>query len=259
MNPHQTSAKAYVDDGRLPFEVRNGALGFIILLDALNSWQLVRELKGAMGLPSAASFKHVSPAGAAVSVPLSDELARAYFADDLVLTPLAKAYARARGADRVASFGDWIALSEIVDQLTERLISRAVSDGVIAPGFDYEAIEILSKEQGGRYRMIEIDPNYFPWYEVTRTVFGIRLQQSRNNAVGWDQRLSSVMTINKTLPDSAKRDLTLAVITLKYTQSNSMCLALDGQVIGIGAGQQSRIQGARLVNGDNHSGPRCLK
>ncbi len=247
MNPHQTPAKAFVEEGGLPFEVRNGSPGFINLLDALNSWQLVRELKSATGQPAAASFKHVSPAGAAVGVPLSDALAQAYFVADVDLSPLATAYARARGADRVSSFGDWIALSDVVDESTARLIRREVSDGVIAPGFTREAVELLSQKQGGRYCMMEVDASYEPPPRETRTVFGVRMEQGRNDVAGWAEQLANVTTAGSELPDSAKRDLTVALITLKFTQSNSMCLALDGQVIGNGAGQQSRIHCTRLA------------
>ena len=252
MNPHQTPARAFVERGTLPFEVRNGSPGFINLLDALNSWQLVRELRAATGLPAAASFKHVSPAGAAVGVPLSDTLAQAYFvapsvADGASLSPLGAAYARARGADRVSSFGDWIAVSDVVDESTARLIRREVSDGIIAPGFTPEAAQLLSGKQGGRYCMLEADPDYEPPDEETRTVFGVRMQQGRNGASDWTAQLSNVTGAEEGLPESARRDLTVALVTLKYTQSNSMCLALDGQVIGNGAGQQSRIHCTRLA------------
>ena len=247
MNPHQTPARAFVEQGALPFEVRNGSPGFINLLDALNSWQLVRELRAATGMPAAASFKHVSPAGAAVGVPLSDTLAQAYFVDGPALSPLAAAYARARGADRVSSFGDWIALSDVVDESTARLIRREVSDGVIAPGFTPEAAELLAAKQGGRYCMLEADPAYEPPDEETRTVFGVRMRQGRNDASDWAAQLASVTGADGGLPDSARRDLTVALVTLKYTQSNSMCLALDGQVVGNGAGQQSRIHCTRLA------------
>ena len=247
MNPHQTPARAFAGEGELPFAVRNGSPGFINLLDALNSWQLVRELSAATGLPAAASFKHVSPAGAAVAVPLGDELARACFVADLDLSPLAAAYARARGADRVSSFGDWIALSDVVDESTARLIRREVSDGVIAPGYSDEALDLLTKKQGGRYCVLEIDPAYEPPQRETRTVFGVRMEQGRNDAAGWSGQLANISTARTELPDSARRDLTVALVTLKYTQSNSMCLAVDGQVIGNGAGQQSRIHCTRLA------------
>lgn len=247
MNPHQAPARAFAERGALPFEVRNGSPGYINLLDALNSWQLVRELRAATGLPAAASFKHASPAGAAVGLPLSDALAQAYFVEGMELSPLAAAYARARGADRVSSFGDWIALSDEVDESTARLIRREVSDGVIAPGFTPEAIAVLSQKQGGRYCILQADASYEPEEEETRTVFGVRLLQRRNDASGWRERLSGAATGNAPLPESAVLDLTTALIAVKYTQSNSVCLAADGQVIGNGAGQQSRIHCTRLA------------
>ena len=247
MNPHQKPARAYVDAAALPFEVRNGSPGYINLLDALNSWQLVRELRAATGLPSAASFKHVSPAGAAVAVPLSDTLASAYFVDDVELSPLATAYARARGADRISSFGDWVAVSDTVDEPTARLLRREVSDGIIAPGFSDEALDMLSKKQGGRYTVLQVDPDYQPAELERRTVFGVTLEQGRNDVPAGPEQLENVATSAKSLPDAAKRDLVVALTTLKYTQSNSMCLALDGQVIGAGAGQQSRIHCTRLA------------
>ena len=247
MNPHQKPARAYVDAAELPFEVRNGAPGYINLLDALNSWQLVRELRAATGLPAAASFKHVSPAGAAVAVPLSDTLATAYFVDDVELSPLATAYARARGADRISSFGDWVAVSDTVDEPTARLLRREVSDGIIAPGFSDEALDILCKKQGGRYTVLQVDPDYQPAELERRTVFGVTLEQGRNDVPAGPEQLENVVTSAKSLPGAAKRDLVVALTTLKYTQSNSMCLALDGQVIGAGAGQQSRIHCTRLA------------
>ena len=247
MNPHQTPARAYAGDGELPFTVRNGSPGYINLLDALNSWQLVRELRAATGLPAAASFKHVSPAGAAVGVPLSPELARAYFVDDVELSPLATAYARARGADRISSFGDWAALSDPVDGPTARLLRREVSDGVVAPGFSDEALELLVQKQGGRYVVLEVDPAYEPPEVEERTVFGVRLEQRRNAAVAGPEQLENVVTAEKTFPETARRDLMVALTALKFTQSNSMCLAVDGQVIGVGAGQQSRIHCTRLA------------
>ena len=247
MNPHQAPARAFAERGALPFEVRNGSPGYINLLDALNSWQLVRELRAATGLPAAASFKHASPAGAAVGLPLSGALAQAYFVEGMELSPLAAAYARARGADRVSSFGDWIALSDEVGESTARLIRREVSDGVIAPGFTPEAIALLSQKQGGRYCILQADASYEPEEEETRTVFGVRLQQRRNDASGWRERLSAAATGNAPLPESAVLDLTTALIAVKYTQSNSVCLAADGQVIGNGAGQQSRIHCTRLA------------
>jgi phosphoribosylaminoimidazolecarboxamide formyltransferase/IMP cyclohydrolase len=247
MNPHQKSARAYVTDGKLPFEVLNGSPGYINLLDALNSWQLVRELKAATDLPAAASFKHVSPAGAAVGVPLSETLAKAYFVDDIGLTPLATAYARARGADRISSFGDWVALSDEVDETTARLLRREVSDGIIAPAYSTEALEILTKKQGGRYTVLQVDPGYTPAETDIRTLFGVTMEQNRNGAVADPEQLSNVVTKDKAFPEGATRDLIVAQTALKFTQSNSMCMALDGQVIGAGAGQQSRIHCTRLA------------
>ena len=247
MNPHQVPASAYMESGSLPFQVKNGSPGFINLLDALNSWQLVKELKKATGMPAATSFKHVSPAGAAIAVPLSEQLAKAYFVENLDLSPLAIAYARARGADRVSSFGDWIALSDEVDESTAKLIRREVSDGVIAPGFSDQAYEILSQKQNGRYCMLEVDENYIPDDEEKRTIFGVKLKQGRNITKNWHEQIQNVVTANKILPDSAQRDLIVALITLKFTQSNSICFAYDGQVIGNGAGQQSRIHCTRLA------------
>ena len=231
----------------LPFTVLNGSPGYINLLDALNSWQLVRELKVATGLPAAASFKHVSPAGASVAVPMSDTLAKACFVDDMELSPLATAYARARGADRISSFGDWVALSETVDESTARLLRREVSDGVIAPGFSEEALATLTKKQSGRYVVLQVDPEYTPAEVETRTVFGITMEQGRNNVMAGPEQLTEIVTKNKKLPDGARQDLIVALTALKFTQSNSMCMALDGQVIGAGAGQQSRIHCTRLA------------
>ncbi len=247
MNPHQTPARAYAGGGSLPFTVLNGSPGYINLLDALNSWQLVRELRAATGLPAAASFKHVSPAGAAVGVPLSLARARACFVDDVELSPLAAAYARARGADRISSFGDWAALSDPVDEPTARLLRREVSDGVIAPGFSDDALALLKQKQGGRYAVLEADPAYEPPALEERTVFGVRLEQRRNATVAGPEQLEKVVTATKTLPEAARRDLIVALTTLKFTQSNSMALALDGGVIGVGAGQQSRIHCTRLA------------
>ena len=246
-NPHQQPARAFARSGALPFTVLNGAPSFINLLDALNSWPLVRELKHALGMPAAASFKHVSPAGAGVGTPLSDALKRAYFVDDVELSPLATAYARARGADRISSFGDWAALSDPVDMATARLLRREVSDGVVAPGYEDEALELLKRKQGGRYCVLQMDPSYQPGDVETREVFGVTLEQRRNDRVAGEDQLQEVQTCNKELPDSARRDLLVALTTLKYTQSNSMCLAVDGQVIGVGAGQQSRIHCTRLA------------
>lgn len=246
-NPHQKPARVYVKTGKLPIRVLNGSPGYINLLDALNGWQLVRELKAALGLPAATSFKHVSPAGAAVGVPLSDVLKKAYFVEDLDLSPLAVAYARARGADRMSSFGDWIALSDPIDVPTAHLIRREVSDGVIAPGCEPEALDILRRKRNGRYTVVEIDPDYEPPEMESREVFGITFEQRRNDAHIGDAMLQNVVTRNKDIPDSARRDLIVALIALKYVQSNSVCLALDGQVIGVGAGQQSRVHCVRLA------------
>ena len=246
-NPHQAPASLFRQEGPLPLRVLNGAPGYINLLDALNGWQLVRELKGALGQAAAASFKHVSPAGAAVGVPLNDTLRQAYFAGDLALSPLAAAYARARGADRVSSFGDWVSLSDVVDEPTAILLRREVSDGVIAPGYEPEALEILSKKKGGGYRILQIDPDYEPPEVEQREIFGLTFQQRRNDAIPGLDDLDNVVTANKTLPESARRDMIVALIALKYTQSNSVCYASDGQVIGVGAGQQSRIHCTRLA------------
>jgi phosphoribosylaminoimidazolecarboxamide formyltransferase/IMP cyclohydrolase len=246
-NPHQKPARVYTKEGALPIQVLNGAPGYINLLDALNAWQLVRELKQALGLPAAASFKHVSPAGAAVGIPLSDVLKKAYFVEDLELSPLATAYARARGADRMSSFGDWVALSDPIDVLTARLIRREVSDGVIAPGCDPEALEILRRKRNGKYTVIQIDRAHEPPEMETRDVFGVIFEQKRNDVRIGDPMLQNVVTQNAAIPDSARRDLIVALVALKYVQSNSVCLALDGQVIGAGAGQQSRVHCVRLA------------
>jgi phosphoribosylaminoimidazolecarboxamide formyltransferase/IMP cyclohydrolase len=246
-NSHQKPARVYVEKGELPFEVLNGAPGYINMLDALNSWQLVRELKEAVGLPAAASFKHVSPAGAAVGIPLTDALRKSYFVEQADLSPLAAAYARARGADRMSSFGDWIALSDEVDLLTADLIRREVSDGVIAPAYQPEALDILSKKRNGRYVVIQMDPGYEPREVEIREAFGLFLEQKRNDAVIEEGMLSNVVTSNKDVPKAAVRDLLVAQVALKYTQSNSICLAVEGQVIGAGAGQQSRIHCTRLA------------
>jgi AICAR transformylase/IMP cyclohydrolase PurH len=234
-------------NGDLPFEVLSSAPGYINLLDALNAWQLVRDLNQATGLPAAASFKHVSPSGAAVAIPLSETLRKIYFVDDMELSPLATAYARARGVDRMSSFGDWIALSDTVDAPTARLIRREVSDGVIAPAYEPEALEILKKKKQGKYVVIQIDPAYEPDLTETRDVFGVTLEQRRNDRPITRADFTSIITKNKTLPESAIRDLLIASITLKYTQSNSVCFAADGQVIGVGAGQQSRVHCTRLA------------
>ena len=240
-NPHQSDARAYSPSGKLPFAVLNGAPGYINLLDALNSWQLVRELKEALNLPAAASFKHLSPAGAAVAVPISDALQRAYFVDDLDLSPMATAYARARGADRLSSFGDWVALSDEVDQPTARLLSREVSDGIIAPGYQPEAFDILKKKKGGSYPILQMDESYVPAGPETRDVFGVVLEQTRNTKAINTDILTNIVTKNKEVSPDAERDMILATLVLKYTQSNSMCFAFDGQVIGNGAGQQNRL------------------
>ena len=225
----------------------NGRPGYINFLDALNSWQLVKELKAATGLPAAASFKHVSPAGAAVGVPMPPELQKSCFVDDLELSPLACAYARARGADRMSSYGDWIALSDECDAQTARLISREVSDGIIAPGYSAEALEILKTKRKGSYSVVQIDPEYVPTPVEHKDVFGITFEQGRNNAVIDESLLTNFVTDSKTFSAEAKRDLLVALITLKYTQSNSVCYAKDGQAIGVGAGQQSRIHCTRLA------------
>jgi phosphoribosylaminoimidazolecarboxamide formyltransferase/IMP cyclohydrolase len=246
INPHQVPARV-VTDGPLPFKVLNGAPGYINLLDALNSWQLVRELRQTLDLPAAASFKHVSPAGAAVGLPLSDQLRQAYFVGSDELSPLATAYARARGADRVCSYGDWVALSDRVDVATARLLRREVSDGVIAPAFEPAALEMLVKKRGGRYTVLQIDPEYQPPEQETRQVFGVTFEQRRNAVVPGFDLLDNVVTRRRDLTVEARRDMLVALITLKYTQSNSVCLVADGQVIGNGAGQQSRIHCTRLA------------
>jgi len=246
-NPHQVPARVYMPGADLPFEVLNGSPGYINLLDAFNSWQLVKELRQATGLVAAASFKHVSPSGAAVGLPLSAALEQAYFVDGLELSPLAAAYARARGVDRMSSFGDWVALSDTVDIPTAKLISREVSDGVIAPGYEPEALEILRKKKGGRYSVLAMDPDYEPAQLETRQVYGITLEQKINYHPITDDDFKNIVTQNQTLPESAIRDMIVAWIALKYTQSNSVCYALDGQTIGVGAGQQSRIHCARLA------------
>ena len=247
-NPHQAGARCSMADGRdLPIEPLNDAPSYINLMDALNAWQLVRDLKRALGLPAAASFKHVSPAGAAVAAPLDETLSASYFVADRDLSPLATAYARARGADRLASFGDWIALSDVVDLPTADLIRVEVSDGIIAPGYEPEALEILKKKKGGQYRILQIDPDYAPDATEQRQIFGVQLAQQRNDFIPDDAFFHNIVTARKDLPASARRDLTVATIALKYTQSNSVCLALDGQVIGTGAGQQSRVHCVRLA------------
>ena len=247
-NLHQSPARVYMaDSAELPINVLNGSPGYINLLDALNSWQLVCELKAALDQPAAASFKHVSPAGVAIATPLPEALKKAYFVDDIELSPLATAYARARGADRLSSFGDFIALSETVDVSTAGLIAREVSDGVIAPAFEPAALEILKNKKGGKYAVVQIDPAFEPPATETRQVFGITFEQRRHDRLVTPDDFSNIVTVKKDLPPTAIRDLTLAWITLKYTQSNSVCFVADGQAIGIGAGQQSRIHCARLA------------
>lgn len=248
-NPNQVPARVFIQQGNLPITVLSGRPGYINLLDALNGYQLVRELSTALSLPAATSFKHVSPAGAAVGVPLTDTLRRIYFTGDDELTPLAAAYARARGADRMSSFGDFIALSHPCDVPTAKLIAREVSDGVIAPGFDEEALAILKKKRKGAYTILQIDKAYEPEALEHKMCFGITFEQGRNALAIDDTLLDTLPTQNKGLPEPAKRDLILSLITLKYTQSNSVCFALDGQAIGIGAGQQSRIHCTRLAAG----------
>ena len=252
-NPNQKPAKIYMQDGsERPIEILCGRPGYINFLDAFNSWQLVKELKEALGLPAVTSFKHVSPTSAAVGIPLSEKLKKACFVDDiegLDESPLACAYARARGTDRMCSFGDWVALSDVCDVTTALLIKREVSDGVIAPGYEPEALEILKSKRKGSYNIVQIDPNYVPAVQETKQVFGITFEQGRNNFEINRELLSNIVTENKDLPESAVRDLIIALITLKYTQSNSVCYAVDGQAIGVGAGQQSRIHCTRLAGG----------
>ena len=248
-NPNQKPSRIYMDDDRdLPIEVLSGRPGYINFLDAFNGWQLVRELKAATGLPAATSFKHVSPAGAAVGLPLDETLRKIYWVDDMgELSPLACAYARARGTDRMSSFGDFIALSDVCDKDTASLIKREVSDGVIAPGFTDEALEILKAKKKGNYCVIKIDENYRPAPLEHKQVFGITFEQGRQELPIDDELLSNVVTENKEIPEAAKRDLKIALITLKYTQSNSVCFVKDGQAIGVGAGQQSRVHCTRLA------------
>ena len=250
-NPNQKPAKVYMKDGKdLPFEILCGRPGYINLLDALNSWQLVKELKAALHLPAATSFKHVSPTCAAVGLPLSEKLLKACFVDDipnLNLSPLACAYARARGTDRMSSFGDWIALSDICDETTALVIKREVSDGIIAPGYTEKALEILKSKRKGNYNIIKIDESYVPDPIETKQVFGVVFEQGRNNFEINEGLLTNIPTASKELPPEAKRDLIISLITLKYTQSNSVCYAYDGQAIGVGAGQQSRIHCTRLA------------
>lgn len=247
-NPNQKPSKIFMQDGELPVEVLNGKPGYINFLDAFNSWQLVRELKAATGLPAAASFKHVSPAGAAVATELSDTLKKIYFVDDLELSPIASAYAMARGADRMSSYGDWVALSDTCDVQTAKLLQREVSDGIIAPDYTPEALEVLKTKRKGSYNVVKIDPNYVPDPIEHKDVFGITFEQGRNELVIDENMLmQNIVTDNKELSEEAKRDLLIALITLKYTQSNSVCYAKGGQAIGVGAGQQSRIHCTRLA------------
>ncbi len=250
-NPNQKPAKIFMKDGsELPIEILSGKPGYINFLDAFNSWQLVKEIKEATGMVAATSFKHVSPTSAAVGLPLSDKLKKACFVDDIAdldSSPLACAYARARGTDRMSSFGDWIALSDVCDLKTAEIIKREVSDGVIAPGYDEDALALLKTKRNGNYNIVKINPNYVPAAQETKDVYGITFQQGRNNFEINEALLQNVVTTNKELPESAKRDLIIALITLKYTQSNSVCFAVDGQAIGVGAGQQSRIHCTRLA------------
>ncbi len=250
-NPNQKPAKIYMaDNSELPIEILSGRPGYINFLDAFNSWQLVKELKEALGMPAATSFKHVSPTSAAVGIKMSDTLKKACFVVDiegLDVSPLATAYARARGTDRMSSFGDWIALSDVCDVTTAKLIKREVSDGVIAPGYEPEALEILKSKRNGNYNIVKIDPDYVPAPQEVKQVYGITFEQGRNNFEINNELLANIVTANKEMPDSAKRDLIISLITLKYTQSNSVCYAVDGQAIGVGAGQQSRIHCTRLA------------
>lgn len=248
-NPNQKPSRIFMKNGaELPVEVLNGKPGYINFLDAFNSWQLVKELKAATGLPAAASFKHVSPAGAAVATELSDTLKKIYFVDDLELSPIASAYAKARGADRMSSYGDWVALSDTCDAQTATLLAREVSDGIIAPDYTEEALEILKTKRKGNYNVVKIDPNYTPEPIEHKDVFGITFEQGRNELkIDEEMITANIPTKNKELPPEAKRDLLIALITLKYTQSNSVCYAKDGQAIGVGAGQQSRVHCTRLA------------
>ncbi len=251
-NPNQKPARIYMENGELPIKILSGRPGYINFLDAFNAWQLVKELKEALGLPAVTSFKHVSPTSAAVGIPLPEKLKKACFVDDiegLDESPLACAYARARGTDRMCSFGDFVALSDVCDVTTALLIKREVSDGIIAPGYEPEALEILRSKRKGNYNIVEIDPNYVPDPIERKQVYGITFEQGRNNFEINEALLENVVTANKNIPDSAKRDLIVSLITLKYTQSNSVCFAVDGQAIGVGAGQQSRIHCTRLAGG----------
>ncbi|MCI8385358.1 MAG: phosphoribosylaminoimidazolecarboxamide formyltransferase [Acutalibacter sp.] len=246
-NPNQKPSRIFMQQGELPVQVLNGKPGYINFLDAFNSWQLVKELKQAAGLPAAASFKHVSPAGAAVYVPLSDTLKKIYFVDDLELSPMASAYAAARGADRMSSYGDWAALSDVCDKETATLLAREVSDGIIAPGYTDEALSILKAKRKGNYNIVQIDPDYVPAPIEHKDVFGITFEQGRNELKIDEALLNDLPTANKALTPEAKRDLVVSLITLKYTQSNSVCYVKNGQAIGVGAGQQSRVHCTRLA------------
>lgn len=246
-NPNQKPARIFMKEGELPIKILNGKPGYINLLDAFNSWQLVKELKEATGLPSAASFKHVSPAGAAVYVPLDDVMKQIYFTDGQELSPIATAYVRARGSDRMSSYGDFVALSDVCDASCARYLSHEVSDGVIAPGYTPEALEILQKKKKGNYVVIEMDTAYEPAVQETKDVYGVTFEQGRNNVKITADLLNEIPTVNKEMSEEAKRDLIVALITLKYTQSNSVCYVKDGQAIGIGAGQQSRVHCTRLA------------
>ena len=246
-NPNQKPARIFMEEGELPIQVLNGKPGYINFLDAFNSWQLVKELKEATGLPAAASFKHVSPAGAAVGTPLTDVERKIYFAEDMELSPIACAYVRARGADRLCSYGDWAALSDVCDADTARYLALEVSDGVIAPGYTDEALAILKTKRKGGYNVVQIDPDYAPKAVEHKDVFGITFEQGRNSFAINEALLDNIVTDNKELPESAKRDMLIALITLKYTQSNSVCYTYNGQTIGVGAGQQSRIHCTRLA------------
>ncbi|OAA91169.1 bifunctional purine biosynthesis protein PurH [Clostridium coskatii] len=246
-NPHQKPARVYMKKGTLPFKILNGRPGYINLMDAFNSWQLVKELRNATGLCSAASFKHVSPAGAAVAVPLNDVLKKAYAVSDMELSPAAIAYSRARGADRMSSYGDFAAISDEVDLSAAKILKASVSDGIIAPSYSKEALELLKTKKKGNYCIIQIDPNYEPEEMEKREIFGVTFEQKRDDAVITNDLLKNIVTDNNNMPESAKRDLLISMITLKYTQSNSVCFAVDGQVIGVGAGQQSRVHCTRLA------------
>lgn len=246
-NPYQKPSELRSTDGELPFSILNGNPGYINFMDALNSWQLVKELKATLNMPAASSFKHVSPAGAAIGLALSEELKKAYLVEEVELSPLATAYVRARGADRMSSFGDWAALSDTVDKATAMILRKEVSDGVIAPGYTSEALDILKQKKGGKYNIIEIDPAYEPAEMETRLIYGIEFVQKRSGVIPSYNDLQNIVTSNKNFPDQAKRDMIIAMITLKYTQSNSVCYVSEGQVIGCGAGQQSRIHCTRLA------------